>query len=39
LAFEPAVFITDADGVVIERLDGLWDTTELRERLSASLNS
>jgi hypothetical protein len=37
LRFEPAVFITGIDGVVIERLDGLWDTTELRERLSAAL--
>lgn len=33
LTFEPTVFITDADGVVLERLDGLWDETELRERL------
>jgi hypothetical protein len=34
--FEPALFITDADGVVVERLDGLWDATELRERLDAA---
>jgi len=37
LAFEPTLFITDADGVVVERLDGLWDATELRERLDAAL--
>jgi hypothetical protein len=37
IAFEPALFITDADGVVVERLDGLWDATELRERLDAAL--
>lgn len=37
IAFEPALFITDADGVVAERLDGLWDATELRERLDAAL--
>ena len=37
IAFEPALFITDANGVVAERLDGLWDETELRERLDAAL--
>lgn len=37
IAFEPTLFITDADGVVVERLDGLWDATELRERLDAAL--
>ena len=37
ISFEPALFITDANGVVIERLDGLWDATELRERLDAAL--
>ena len=25
IAFEPALFITDSDGVVVERLDGLWE--------------
>lgn len=34
ITFEPALFITDADGVIVERLDGLWNTTELRERLA-----
>jgi len=37
IAFEPALFITDENGVVVERLDGLWDATELRERLDAAL--
>ena len=37
ITFEPALFITDANGVVVERLDGLWDATELRERLDAAL--
>lgn len=36
IAFEPALFLTDAAGVVTERLDGLWDTSELRERLDAN---
>ncbi|MGI9644056.1 MAG: TlpA family protein disulfide reductase, partial [Ilumatobacteraceae bacterium] len=31
--YEPALFVTDADGVIVERLDGLWDTTELTEVL------
>lgn len=33
LTFEPTLFITDADGVILERIDGLWNVTELRERL------
>ena len=36
IAFEPALFIANADGVVVERVDGLWDATELRERLDAA---
>ncbi len=31
--YEPALFVTDAEGVIVERLDGLWDTTELIEVL------
>ena len=34
LTFEPTVFVTDASGVVIERLDAVWDASELRELLS-----
>lgn len=37
LRFEPAVFITDTNGIVTQRLDGLWDTTELREQLTNNL--
>jgi hypothetical protein len=33
LTFEPTLFLTDASGVIVERIDGLWDATELRERL------
>jgi len=36
LAFEPTLILTDTDGTVIERIDGLWDVTELRERLDAA---
>lgn len=36
MLFEPALFITDADGTIVERLDGLWDTAELVERLTAA---
>ncbi len=37
LTFEPTIFLTDARGVIVERLDGLWDESELRERLRAAL--
>ena len=37
IAFEPTLFIIDENGVVVERLDGLWDATELREQLDAAL--
>lgn len=33
LTFEPALFIIGADGNVIERLDAIWDETELVETL------
>jgi hypothetical protein len=32
--YEPALFVTDAEGVVVERLDAVWDTSELVEVLS-----
>lgn len=35
LLFEPTVFLVGADGIIVDRVDGLWDTTELRERLEA----
>ena len=37
LSFEPTLFLTDADGVIVERLDGLWNDTELAERLDLLL--
>lgn len=33
LTYEPALFITDASGTVVERLDAVWDETELVEVL------
>lgn len=36
ITFEPTLILTDTDGTVIERIDGLWDVTELRERLDAA---
>ena len=34
LTFEPVLFVTDAQGVVVERLDAIWDVNEVREALS-----
>lgn len=34
LTYEPVLFITDANGVVVERLDAVWDETELVEVLT-----
>jgi len=33
LSYEPVLFITDASGTVVERLDAVWDETELAEVL------
>lgn len=33
LTYEPTVFITNADGVIQERLDAVWDRTEFEEAL------
>ena len=33
MTFEPAVFITDSQGVITERLDAVFDEVELRELL------
>ena len=35
LSFEPTVFLVGSDGVIVERVDSAWDTTEIRERLQA----
>ena len=34
MTYEPALFLTDASGVVVERLDAVWDRTELNGRLT-----
>jgi len=34
MTYEPALFLTDASGVVVERLDAVWDSTELNARLT-----
>jgi hypothetical protein len=34
LTYEPALFITDASGTIVDRLDAVWDETELLERLA-----
>jgi hypothetical protein len=35
LSFEPTVFLIGSDGVIVDRVDSVWDTTEIRERLQA----
>ncbi|MGE0307778.1 MAG: hypothetical protein AB7Q27_18685 [Acidimicrobiia bacterium] len=35
LSFEPVIFLTDASGTVVERLDVIVDESELREHLDA----
>lgn len=32
--YEPIVYFTDKSGVVVDRLDGVWDSSELRDRLA-----
>ncbi len=32
--YEPIIYFCDAAGVVVDRLDGIWDESELRERLA-----
>lgn len=34
LTFEPVVWITDANGTIVDRLDAVWDANEVREALS-----
>ncbi len=33
MPFEPALFIADAQGTIVERIDSIWDGAELRETL------
>ena len=37
LDYEPVVYLTDASGTIVDRLDGVWDASELRDRLDALL--
>ncbi len=34
MTYEPVLFVTDATGTVVERLDVLWDVTEMREAIA-----
>jgi len=35
--YEPIIYLCDASGVVVDRLDAVWDRVELRERMDAWL--
>lgn len=35
--YEPIIYFTDATGKIVDRLDGVWDAGELRERLDLLL--
>ncbi len=35
--YEPALFLTDGTGTIVERLDSLWDLTELSEALDRAI--
>ena len=36
--YEPIVYLCDAEGIVVDRLDAVWDASELRERLDLLLS-
>lgn len=38
LFYEPTIFITDPNGVIVDRLDAVWDVTELRETLERAIS-
>ncbi len=38
LDYEPTIFVTDASGTVVQRIDIVWDEAELRELLAAALS-
>ena len=38
LSYEPVLFITDAAGVVTERIDAVWNTEELIEALTRAVS-
>lgn len=35
--YEPIIYFCTADGTIVDRLDGVWDRTELAERITALL--
>lgn len=35
--YEPIIYFCDADGVIVDRLDGIWDASELTERIDLLL--
>ena len=37
--YEPIIYFSDASGTVVDRLDGVWDAAELRERLDLLLTA
>ena len=39
LPFEPVLFVTDANGVIVERLDSIWDAAELSTALDKGVAS
>ena len=34
LTFEPTVFVTEASGLIVDRLDAVWDSSEIRDLIS-----
>jgi hypothetical protein len=39
LPFEPVLFVTDTSGVIVERLDSIWDAAELSTALDKGVAS
>jgi len=35
--YEPIIYLCTSDGVIVDRLDGIWDASELRERIDLLL--
>ena len=35
--YEPIIYLIDASGILVDRLDAIWDRAELRERIDALL--
>ncbi len=35
--YEPIIYLCSSDGVIVDRLDGIWDASELRERIDLLL--